>query len=318
MTTPAQTITTPAQMEQEIADFKLAQQKDGRAEETIKSRIQALRQVSKICDIDDREIVKLWLSDQKNEHHFTKACTWNNRTKTKFVDTYTAYLRHTEKTWNPPHYTVTERLPFIPTEEEIDVLIAGSGKVLSAVLQTLKETGMRIGELTLLTPLNLDTERKALAVAPEKGSNPRILPISDILIGMIKNLPQDPRAHYKTLLQPHKDTLRDYLCTQRKALATRLNNPRLTKMGFHTLRHWKGTMLYHETKDLRHVQKILGHKQITSTVIYENTACALWLQDTDNYTCKVAHNEAEEIQLIEAGFTLVNNRGELAFYKKRK
>jgi len=314
MTTPAQIITTPAQMEQDIFSFKLEQQKNGRADETIRSRIQALRQVSQLCDINNPEIVKLWLSDTKNEHHFEKPCTWNNKTKTKFVDTYSAYLKYKQIQWTKPSYTINAKLPFIPTEQEIDLLISGSGKVLSAVLQCLKETGIRIGELTQLTLKDLDTERKTLNITPEKGSNPRILPISDKLIGMINNL---PKVH-KTIFQPHKDTLRDYLCTQRKQLAEKLNNARLQKIGFHTLRHWKGTMLYHETKDLRHVQKILGHKQITSTVIYENTACALWLQETDNFMCKVAHNEQEETELINTGFQHVNNRGELAFYKKRK
>jgi integrase len=314
MTTPAQIIATPAQMEQDIFSFKLEQQKNGRADETIRSRIQSLRQVSQLCDINNPEIIKLWLSDTKNENHFEKPCTWNNKTKTKFVDTYSAYLKYKQIQWTKPSYTINAKLPFIPTEQEIDLLISGSGKVLSAVLQCLKETGIRIGELTQLTPKDLDTERKTLNITPEKGSNPRILPISDKLIGMINNL---PKVH-KTIFQPHKDTLRDYLCTQRKQLAEKLNNPRLQQIGFHTLRHWKGTMLYHETKDLRHVQKILGHKQITSTVIYENTACALWLQETDNFMCKVAHNEQEETELINTGFQHVNNRGELAFYKKRK
>jgi integrase/recombinase XerD len=314
MTTPAQVIATPAQMEQDIFSFKQEQQKNGRADETIRSRIQSLRQVSQLCDINNPEIIKLWLSDTKNENHFEKPCTWNNKTKTKFVDTYSAYLKYKQIQWTKPSYAITTKLPFIPTEQEIDLLISGSGKVLSAVLQCLKETGIRIGELTQLTPKDLDTERKTLNITPEKGSNPRILPITDKLIGMINNLPKT----HKTIFQPHKDTLRDYLCTQRKQLAEKLNNPRLQKIGFHTLRHWKGTMLYHETKDLRHVQKILGHKQITSTVIYENTACALWLQETDNFMCKVAHNEQEETELIETGFQHVNNRGELAFYKKRK
>jgi integrase len=308
MTTPAQNFLTPAQTNQDILNFLLQQRKDGRADETVRSRIQALKQVAKTHNINDPEQVKTYLADSK----------WANKTKTKFVDTYSAYLKFKQITWNPPHYIATAKLPFIPTEEEIDLLIASCGKMLATVLQTLKETGIRIGELTQLTALDLDTERKTLSITPEKNSNPRILPISDKLIGMIKALPKDPRAKYTTLFQNHKDTLRDYLCNQRKALAQKLSNPRIAKIGFHTLRHWKGTMLYHETKDLRHVQKILGHKQITSTVIYENTACALWLQETDTFTCKVAHNETEEAQLIETGFTHINNRGELAFYKKRK
>ncbi len=98
MTTPAQKITTPAQTEQDILDFRQAQLKEGKAEETIRSRIQALRQVGRICDINDSEIVKTWLADTKNEHQFSKVCTWSNKTKTKFIDTYSAYLRFTRNT----------------------------------------------------------------------------------------------------------------------------------------------------------------------------------------------------------------------------
>lgn len=299
-------------------DFKLDQQKNGRAEETIRARTQTLRQISQICDINNPEIVKLWLADKNNEHHFTKACTWNNNTKTKFTTTYTVFLDFIGKTWTKPEYTVNAKLPFIPTEQEIDLLIASCGKVLATILQMLKETGMRIGELTQLTRESLDAQRKVVNITPEKGSNPRILPISDKLITMLNNLPHNTHAKYKTLFQPDKDCLRDYLCTQRKQLATRLNNPRLSKIGFHTLRHWKGTMEYHATKDILHVKQILGHKSILSTMIYINLEAALFLQTDENFTCKVAHNEQEETELIEAGFQYINNRQDLAFYKKRK
>jgi integrase len=153
MTTPAQKIATPAQTEQEILDFRQAQLRDGKAEETIRSRIQALHQVGKICDINNPDIIKTWLADSKNEHNFTKVCTWSNKTKTKFIDTYSAYLKHKNIQWNAQKYTPKERLPFIPTEQEIDLLIAGTGKRLSTILQTIKETGMRIGELTQLKPI---------------------------------------------------------------------------------------------------------------------------------------------------------------------
>jgi integrase len=310
MTMTAQKISILAQTNhnQTILNFILAQRKEGRADETIRSRVQALNQVAKTTDLDDPEQVKEYLANSK----------WSNNTKIKFVDTYTTYLKFLGKTWNPPRYMATQKLPFIPTEQEIDLLIAGTGKILSAILQTLKETGIRIGELTQLTPLDLDTERKTLSITPEKGSNPRILPISDKLITMLKNLPKDPRATYKTLFQPHKDTLRDYLCNQRKAIAKRLNNPRLKEISFHTLRHWKGTTEYHKTKDIIHVKTVLGHKSITSTLIYINLESALYLTTSDEWTCKAAHNPQEELELIEAGFQHVNNRGTLAFYKKRK
>ena len=318
MTTPAQKIIAPAQSEQEILDFRESQLKEGKAEETIRTRIQALRQVSRICDINNPDIIKTWLADTKNEHGFSKACAWNNKTKTKFIDTYSAYLKHKKVTWNPPRYTPQERLPFIPTEEEIDLLIAASGKVTATVLQMLKETGMRIGELTRIMPIDIDTVRKTVNVTPEKGSNPRILPISDKLINMLATMPKDPRATYKTVFQPHKDTLRDYLDNQRNTLAIKLNNPRIKKISFHTLRHWKGTMEYHETKDVKHVQYVLGHKHSNSTDIYINLEQALFLQTDEHFTARVAHNEQEESELIEAGFQHVNNRNDLSFYRKRK
>jgi integrase len=316
--TPAQKITTPAQTEQALLDFREAQLKDGRASETISSRIQVLHQVSQICDINDTDIIKTWLADTKNEHGFTKACTWNNRTKIKFIDTYSAYLKQKNIQWNPPKYTAKERLPFIPTELEIDQLIAGTSKTIATVLQTIKETAMRIGELTQLKPIDIDQERKRVNITPEKGSNPRILPISDKLIAMINNRPKDPRATYKTIFQPRTKTLRDYLCKQRKTIAEKLNNPRIKKISFHTLRHWKATMEYHNTKDIIHVKTFLGHKSVTSTMIYINLEQALFTETDETYTCKVAHNEQEETELINAGFTHVNNREELAFYRKRK
>jgi integrase len=43
-------------------------------------------------------------------------------------------------------------------------------------------------------------------------------------------------------------------------------NPRLLKITFHTFRHWKAAIEYHKTKDILHVMKILGHKNIKNTL----------------------------------------------------
>jgi hypothetical protein len=45
---------------------------------------------------------------------------------------------------------------------------------------------------------------------------------------------------------------------------------RLLKISFVTIRHWKGTMEYHRTKDILHVKQLLGHKQIQNTMFYIN------------------------------------------------
>ena len=79
-------------------------------------------------------------------------------------------------------------------------------------------------------------------------------------------------------------------------------------------------MEYHKTRDILHVKYILGHKDIKSTMVYINLEQAIFQTETDEWTCKIAHNESEEIKLIEANFTFVNKieNPYTAFYKKRK
>ena len=313
MTTPTRILFKPAELNIEIETclmlekFEQDQKNNGRAEETIRSRMQSLKQVARIVNINEPEEVKTWLSDKEK-------CHWNNKTKTKFCDTYTALLNYKQMKWVAPSYAIVSKMPFIPTEQEIDLLISGCGKQTSTVLQMLKETGMRIGELVQLKWIDIDLERKTVNVTPEKGSNPRILPISDKLTAMINRLPHNR----ETVFQPKKHMLREY-CTQRKDIAERLSNPRIRQITFHTLRHWKGTMEYHKTKDIMHVKYVLGHKNINCTLIYINLESALFLTSTDEWIVKVAHNEAEAIALVEASFIYINNLGEnCAIYKKRK
>jgi len=52
-------------------------------------------------------------------------------------------------------------------------------------------------------------------------------------------------------------------------MAHKLQNPRLKEITFHTFRHWKATTEYAKTKDLLHVMKLLGHKDIKTILIFK-------------------------------------------------
>jgi len=66
----------------------------------------------------------------------------------------------------------------------------------------------------------------------------------------------------------------------------KIGNPRLLKITFHILRHWKGTMEYHKTQDILHVKEILGHKNINNTLIYINLERAVFKMSNDRFTVK--------------------------------
>jgi hypothetical protein len=87
---------------------------------------------------------------------------------------------------------------------------------------------------------------------------------------------------------------------------------------FHTLRHWKATMLYHQTKDVIYVMRFLGHKNIKNTLLYIQLVEVLFKEVNDQYTVKVANNVKEAAELIEVGFEYVTEMEGLKLFRKRK
>ncbi|RLI35374.1 hypothetical protein DRO66_07370 [Candidatus Bathyarchaeota archaeon] len=89
-------------------------------------------------------------------------------------------------------------------------------------------------------------------------------------------------------------------------------------MTFHTFRHWKATMLYHQTKDLVYVMLFLGHKNINNIMIYIQLEESLFKNEEEEYICKVASTIEEAKALIEVGFEYVCEfDGDKAFRKRK-
>ncbi|HLN44550.1 MAG TPA: site-specific integrase, partial [Candidatus Sulfotelmatobacter sp.] len=105
----------------------------------------------------------------------------------------------------------------------------------------------------------------------------------------------------------------------RKRLAYNLSNPRLLEIHMHTFRHWKATMLYHETKDIVFVQKFLGHKSVKNTEKYINIENALFetVATDQKWVVRVSSDPKEITSLLEDGFEAHCNQGDLIFLRKR-
>jgi len=108
------------------------------------------------------------------------------------------------------------------------------------------------------------------------------------------------------------------LISGRKCVARKLGNPRLLEITFHTVRHWKGTMEYHKTKDILHVKEILGHKNINNTLIYINLERAVFKTSNDEFIVKAVDNLDEACKLIEVGFEYVTEVEGKKVFRKRK
>jgi len=242
---------------------------------------------------------------------------WSPNRRRNVINTYTKFLKFNGTEWEKPRCRVEKKIPFIPMEKEIDALIAGSNKKLAAFLQVLKETAMRSGEAKKLLWSDIDFERHIIILnTPEKGSNPRIFRISQELIDMLKALPKKSKNIF-----PNKslNSVRATYGQTRKRLSHKLQNPRLLKISFHTIRHWKATTEYHKTRDILYVKNLLGHKKLENTEIYITLEKTIFGDPyNQEFHAKVASTSEEIKALLEVGYEYVCEKEGLLFFRKRK
>jgi integrase len=163
--------------------------------------------------------------------------------------------------------------------------------------------------------IDLDSKQRIVRVRPEKNSKPRIFHVSNKLLNMLNQIPKK-NDH---IFNSNARILGTYFREVRKRLAYRLHNPRLTEIHFHTLRHWKATQLYHQTKDILCVKEFLGHRRLDSTLLYINLEKAIYHEgNTDNFHVKIAETPQEIRELLEVGFEYVCEKDNRVFFRKRK
>jgi len=285
-----------------LIQYEIWAQKQGLAEATITRRYKLLNVLLKRgASLLDSESVK---------ENIAKQNSWNNKTKQLAVEAYTSFLQAFDQTWKPPRYMQVRKLPFLPIDREIDDLIAGLNPKTATFARLEKETGARLGEAWGLEWIDFDFENKSVNITPEKGSNPRKLPISDKLILMLNSLPKDSQ---KVFQGSQRHFVRGYR-RQRKRIAFKLGNDRINKISFKTFRTFKASTEIAKHRTLKEVQYMLGHKSIVSTDYYVQLVSF----GSDDYTSQAVKNVEEAQKLIEAGFEYVCSFEDVKLFRKRK
>ena len=292
-----------------LIEFAFHLKKQGKSESTIKTQCGSIRNLYNLAaDLNNAESVK--------EIVALKECS--NGTKQNLINAYRNFATYMGiKLSEMPKYRAKSKLPFIPTESELDQLIACAGPKLQPYLQTLKETFARAGEIAALKWRDVDLERHITTINDaEKNSNPRQIEISDKLVTMLKRIPKTSELVFG---ENAAKRMRQLFHWTRTRLAYRTQNPRIKQIHLHSFRHWGATMLYHDTKDIMLVMARLGHKSITSTQIYVKL---LKTGNRDEYISKVATTLEEAETLIESGFEYVTDMqiGQMSYklFRKKK
>jgi integrase/recombinase XerD len=143
-----------------------------------------------------------------------------------------------------------------------------------AILEVLYSTGIRRMELVGLDVADLDTERGLVFVREGKGKKDRMVPIGARAITWVER--------YLDHVRPKLVTRRDSGALFVSARGTRIRPSRLTERlhryiqsagvrkpgSVHIFRHTMATLMHDAGADIRDLQEILGHAQLSTTEIY--------------------------------------------------
>ena len=171
-----------------------------------------------------------------------------------------------------------EKLPTILTIEEINMMfdtIKGNEPMAlrnRCMLEFLYGSGLRISELLDLKTSNIHLHTKELNVIG-KGNKERIVPLSDMSIDAFNKWMSNGKPNFKT--KPGNyifvNKSGDKLTRQGvwKLIKEIAKNAGIAKeISPHTLRHSFATHLLNNGFNLRYVQFLLGHSDISTTQIY--------------------------------------------------
>ena len=180
---------------------------------------------------------------------------------------------------------VRRKLPrFVLTVEEVEQVLntvklhEPLGPRDRAILETFYSTGIRRSELINLCLYDLDVTRDVLTIREGKGKKDRMIPIGPRAQAWIRKYVEDVRPGL--VMEPDEGTLfltvdgepfsQNHLT---KIVRLYIRQSGIGKQGScHLFRHTMATLMLEGGADLRYIQSMLGHAEISSTEIYTHVA----------------------------------------------
>jgi len=279
--------------------------KSGYSEDTLKAKGHRLRFLTKHTNLDDPEAVKGYIANQAN---------WSNAYKQGVAYAYNSYVKVNGLQWNLPHFRIEDKLPRIPTEEKINqVIVRARGKYV-LVFSILRDTGMRPIELERTKMRDIDLDRGTITVRTAKGGIGRVVQVRKQTLALLKEYLGRHNFKLDDKPFPKRRKMTGRWVRLRNTVAAKLMDPTFRTIRLYDLRHFAATMTYHKTRDILYTQKMLGHRNLKSTLRYVQ----LINFENDDYTSAVATNVQEVQELVEAGFEYVTEMEGAKIFRRRK
>lgn len=274
-------------MDKQIKLFLEFLQKDKKlSDNTLQSYRRDILQFEKYLDINDINYAKVTEEDIENYIDTLKSEGKKTSTVSRSLATirsFYQYLIRIKKVKEDPtvgmkSLKIEKRVPSVLTSEEVELLLEQPKDVDlkgirdKAMLEFAYATGMKVTEIIYLNVEDVNFEDSTVKCTSGKKS--RIIPLGALAEKALKEYIEEARP---IMVKSERD----------KALFVNVNGGRLTRQGFwkivkyykeqahidkditpHVLRHSFATHLLQNGADLKSIQAMLGHSDISSTQVY--------------------------------------------------
>jgi integrase len=280
----------------------------GLREATLSNIHKALKVLAKHASLDDAEQVKTFIASLNASEGYKRNLAYS----------YDCYVKVHKLFWVKPKYYLRSKLPKIPSEEKINMIIANASKKTALAISISKDTGLRPVEVMGLKLKDVDVEKALVYAETAKHGNARVLKLKSSSVNLLvsflskhKEIGLNDKIFGSWTSSKYGSRFRHY----RNKVAEKLNDVSIRSIRLYYLRHFYATKLYSMTRNILLVKQQLGHRKIETTLLYTQLVDA---NGEEDFVCEMARTVEEAKKLIEQAFDYVTEIDGIKLFRKRK
>jgi len=182
-----------------------------------------LKRIGSIVDLDNSGMVSLFIAKAKVADSF----------KANLCDFYQHYCKFYGIQFTKPRYSREHKIPNIPTEAKLNLIIGHASKKYAIVYSIIKENGLGPCEVGRLKLRDFNLENGAVSVLTAKHGQPRILKLKQSTLAMLIEYVKIKGFSIEDNIFPPASVICNTFERLRTSLSKKLNDPELRRISLH-------------------------------------------------------------------------------------
>lgn len=209
----------------------------------------------------------LYLVNEKNV-----SGTYQNQAINAIKFYYEQVLKRPRTVYDLPRAKEGRKLPSVLSPDEVIRIISSiENRKHRAIIALVYSAGLRLSELLNLTPADIDSQRKLIAIRGGKGRKDRMTLLSENALTLLRQYYREYKP--KHWLFEGADGGKYHARSVQNVFHRAKEKAGISKPAtVHTLRHSFATHLLEQGTDLRYIQELLGHSSSKTTEIYTHVS----------------------------------------------